>query len=876
MSRTPFGWVVPRRFILLTSVVRHGPRHPWQLALALLGVSLGVAAVVAIDLAITSATRAFSLANEAVSGRATHQIVAGPRGVPESVYVRLRRAAPEIPAAPIVEGHVLVPEIVSLPRGRSRHRTLRLLGVDPLAEGRFRPRLVAGTGGLSGAEVSRWISQPGRVRMLHETASDLGLNLDFGLDFDVGRRLSVIADGRRETLLFSSAIGVVEALDRERLRDLVVADIATAQEVLDRIGWLSRIDISIAAGPQRDASLARVAGLLPAGVRIVPAGGGVRVAEEMTRAFDLNLFMLSVLALLVGGFLIYNTMAFSVVQRREAFGILRALGATRAEIFAAVLSEAVLLAFVGAVIGLAMGQLLGYRLLGLVTTTLNDHYLVVTGATLNVSYLTYVKGVALGIGVGAIAAMVPAWEATQATPRAAAQRSILESKVGMGSASAAKWGAILIGVAVIACMIPAGGAEAGFMSLFALVAGGSLCAAAATRSLLALLSPLAVRLGGRLGAFALRSAQATLSRTGVAVAALMVALATTVGMAVMVDSFRRSVTTWLETTLQADLYLGVPGGASQRRLPPSLVDQVRGVPGVENLSTGRAIEVEGPAGSVAVIALAMAPASYRAFQILDGPSDRVWAAFNDDGAVLVTEPLSWRLGLERGDAVSLFTGRGTVGFPVAAVVRDYESERGSIIMSRTTYEKFWDDPTITGIGVYLGRGASASEVLRSIRSVLPPDRKVLVRSNREIKQASLEIFDRTFTITRVVRWLAVLVAFVGVLGALMAVQLEKGPETGVLRAQGVTRGQLWALMASQNGALGLIAGVLAIPLGTAMAVVLILVINRRSFGWSMEIYLDPAIFGQAVLLAVSAALLATILPAHRLAMASPARLLRVE
>ena len=297
---------------------------------------------------------------------------------------------------------------------------------------------------------------------------------------------------------------------------------------------------------------------------------------------------------------------------------------------------------------------------------------------------------------------------------------------------------------------------------------------------------------------------------------------------------------------------------------------------MENLSTGRAIEVEGPAGSVAVIALAMAPASYRAFQILDGPSDRVWAAFNDDGAVLVTEPLSWRLGLERGDAVSLFTGRGTVGFPVAAVVRDYESERGSIIMSRTTYEKFWDDPTITGIGVYLGRGASASEVLRSIRSVLPPDRKVLVRSNREIKQASLEIFDRTFTITRVVRWLAVLVAFVGVLGALMAVQLEKGPETGVLRAQGVTRGQLWALMASQNGALGLIAGVLAIPLGTAMAVVLILVINRRSFGWSMEIYLDPAIFGQAVLLAVSAALLATILPAHRLAMASPARLLRVE
>ena len=231
----------------------------------------------------------------------------------------------------------------------------------------------------------------------------------------------------------------------------------------------------------------------------MPAGGGVRVAEEMTRAFDLNLFMLSVLALLVGGFLIYNTMAFSVVQRREAFGILRALGATRAEIFAAVLSEAVLLAFVGAVIGLAMGQLLGYRLLGLVTTTLNDHYLVVTGATLNVSYLTYVKGVALGIGVGAIAAMVPAWEATQATPRAAAQRSILESKVGMGSASAAKWGAILIGVAVIACMIPAGGAEAGFMSLFALVAGGSLCAAAATRSLLALLSPLAVRLGGRLG-----------------------------------------------------------------------------------------------------------------------------------------------------------------------------------------------------------------------------------------------------------------------------------------------------------------------------------------------------------------------------------------
>ena len=840
---------------LWAASLRHALHHPWQLALALLGVTLGVAVVVAVDLATESARRAFRIANEAVVGRATHEVVGGPGGVPEALYVQLRQLRIDAAFAPIVEGYVL---------SRTEPvRTLKMLGVDPFAEAPFRSHARA-TGSHLDA-LRQFLLEPGAVLMTANTAAALGA--------EVGAPVAVSVNGRDVVLRLVGTISPAGSLDREALADLLIADIATAQETFDSLGHLTRVDVQTLGGAE---TLAQISRRLPVGVRVRPAGSAANVAVQMTRAFELNLLMLSALALVVGMFLIYNTMAFSVVQRRGLLGILRVLGVTRAGLFAVVLAEAVGISAAASAAGVVLGQLLARALLQLITRTLNDHYLVVSVHDVHLAPSAMLLGPLLGIAAGVAAAAAPAWEASRVAPRQALTRSDLERRVRSRLPLATAAG--IAALAVCATLLAASQASllVGFGALSALVLGFALLAPGATALMLGLLHRPARWLGGCFGSLATRGAAASLSRTAVAVAALMVALSATVGIGVMVDSFRRTVAAWLDTTLQADFYIGVPGRGPHRALPPGLPSAVSQLPGVAHLSLGRAVDLPSESGQLQVLALRMAPRSYAGFHLLEGSPERVWAAFDHDGAVLVSEPLAWRRDLHPGDDIELPTDRGRETFPIAAVYRDYESERGTVVMSRATYDTHWDDRSVTGIGVYLTRADRLDEVRDLVQRLLPRDREVLVRTTGAIKQASLEIFDRTFTITEVLRLLAAVVAFLGVVGALMALALERSREVAVLRAQGLTRREVWGIVQGQTGVLGLIAGLLSLPLGLLLALILIRVINRRSFGWSMEIYVDPWLLGQALILAVAAALLAGAYPAYRMANTSPAAALRTE
>jgi putative ABC transport system permease protein len=251
--------------------------------------------------------------------------------------------------------------------------------------------------------------------------------------------------------------------------------------------------------------------------------------------------------------------------------------------------------------------------------------------------------------------------------------------------------------------------------------------------------------------------------------------------------------------------------------------------------------------------------------------------------VFVSEPFAWRSGLGVGDEVPLPTDRGTLPFRIAGVFQDYGSEQGVIMMSRTTWSSVMDDPGVTSLGVFLAPGVSAEDGVTALRRAAAgaPDATaagaaVVIRSNAELRRTSLEVFDRTFAITAVLRALAFVVAFIGVLAALMALQLERAREFGVLRANGLTPRQLWALVTTQTGVLGLVAGLLAVPLGLVLAVVMIEVVNKRSFGWTLGIEVGGDILAQAVLLALLGALLAGLYPAWRMSKTSPALALREE
>ena len=838
--------------MLSRSSWRYGLKHPWQLALSLVGIALGVAVVVAIDLAIDNSKRAFRLATDAVSGRATHRIVGVGDSIDEAVYARLRHDHPGVAMAPIVVGTVRTPTESPL--------TLTVMGVDVFAEAPFRdtaPRL--GRGQLTQA-VRAFLTQPGAVIMTADTAERLALS--------EGMAATLLAAGREIRIQLVNVLQPRNPVERESLADLLIADIATAQELLGQLGRLSHIDLIL------NEAVTLTQASLPAGLVLESAASEFAAAEQMTAAFNLNLTMLSLLALVVGMFLIYNTMSFSVVQRRELLGRLRAVGVTRGEILRLILREATVLAVLGSLLGLLLGIGLAQQLVVLVSQTVSDLYWTAAVREVHLSPLELGKGFATGVVAALVAAAVPAVEATRISPRETLSRSAAESNVGTRVVQAAGVGSGLLAVSVLVVLIPGGSVALGFVALLSVVIGFALLAPWLTVHCLNGARRLC---RGRwiLGAMAVQGARSGLSRTAVAVAALTVALATTVGVGMMVDSFRQTVMTWLDTTLRADMYLGLPG-SDVGLFAPDFVDRVRALPGVEHLSTGWRTTIKGSEGDVALVALSMAPASYGGFELLDGDADTAWSAFDHADGVLISEPYAWRTGLSVGDTLSLHTDRGLSSWPIAAVYRDYGSDRGTLIVSRRTYDRYFDNPDASGIGIYLRKDADPGEVMIGVRELVPPEQSVVLRSNREIKDASIVVFDRTFRVTEILRTLATLVAFFGVLSALMTLELDRSREIGILRALGLTRRELWGLVQLQTGGIGLIAGVLAIPLGVALTLLLVRVINQRSFGWSMSVHFDPALLAQTVALAVAAAFLAGIYPAYKMAATPPAAALRGE
>jgi putative ABC transport system permease protein len=267
-------------------------------------------------------------------------------------------------------------------------------------------------------------------------------------------------------------------------------------------------------------------------------------------------------------------------------------------------------------------------------------------------------------------------------------------------------------------------------------------------------------------------------------------------------------------------------------------------------------------------------AGYRFTDRLEGD---IWAAFEAGDGVLVSEPLAYRRSMQVGGSVRLLTAAGERDFDVLGIYYDYGSTDGEATISRAAYDAHWDDDAVTAVGIYVRDTAAAgdlSETVRDIAASLGVDARV--RTNRVLREAAVNVFERTFAITSVLRALTGIVAFVGVFAALMALQIEKRREYAVLRAVGVTPRQVYGIVGLQTAFMGLTAGLLALPVGSALAAVMVHVINRRSFGWTIDLSIEPAALGRGVGIAVIAAVAAGAYPAARMARAAPAAALREE
>jgi len=842
---------------LRAASVRHLLRHPAQLALALIGLTLGVGTIVAVDVATASSQRAFELSLQAVNGAATHQITGGPRGIDERLYAQLRtQAAAGVPLrfAPLVTGYVTVGE-----------RTMQLIGVDPFAaaelagEGRVAAAPDPATDGVEG--LRRWLTEPGAVVMSAAAAQELGLN---------GRFDVTVGGVRQRATLIGRIADAGPGLDAALL-----TDIAQAQEWLGAVGRLSRIDVRVAGGAP-DAALAWLRAHLPADLELHATRAQARETFAMTDAFTTNLKAMSLLALLVGAFLIYGAVSFAVLQRRATLAVLRALGATRGEVLAVVLGEAAVLGVVGSLCGVLLGVALGRGLVGLVSQTINDLYFVVTVNQVTVPVSGVVAALCAGPATALAAALLPALEVAASAPQLGLARSVLETRaVRVARALAAVSALLAVGAGLIA-WVSGRSLLAGFATLFMLL----LSVAAVTPAALRVLAQAAARLGARLSPVARLACgdiAASLSRTGVASAALGMALTAMIGVAIMVESFRESLREWLIHTLRADVYVSAPGPAeaSQRRLDPAVIRALLATPGIRDHSESRRVEVASPRGALDLNAVRLAHASYAALQFTQGDAAHAWPQFAR-GAILVSEPLAWRLGLAPHDTLTLTTAAGPRAFAVAGVYREYGNDRGEVLMSLGTYQRLWADEAISGLGIYLAPGVEARRAVGELRAAAGGRQALLIRSNADIRALSMGIFERTFVITRVLYWLAAGVAAVALVSALLAWELERSRELAILRSLGLTPWGTALLVLAQTTFMGVAALAAAIPAGLLTALVLTGVINRRAFGWQIGLHLTPAQFTDALWLALGAALAAGVYPAWRSARAPLAQGLREE
>jgi putative ABC transport system permease protein len=830
--------------LLLRAGLRYQLRHPWQLFLALIGVAMGVAVVLAVDMANDASKAAFQVSAEEIRGTATHRLVGRAGRLPEQHYADLFRD----PAAP-----PMAPVITTRARIEGTEGRFRVVGVDVFAEGTFRDQLTTVVGGQG--SLGDWLTEPGAAAISRSAATRL--------DIDLGGRLTARFEGT------STPLRIQSIFDDDSLasRDLVFVDIATAQALTGWYGEISHVDLALTPGEAQE--LARS---LDAGTRLVAIDDQLGETAGLSSAFELNLTAMSLLALLVGLFLIFNAISFSIVQRRRLLGRLRAVGVTRTEIRRLVLLEAAMIAVVGSVLGTLLGAWLADRLTLIVAATISALYYDVTADALRWSPITLAKAWLLGIGGTLLAAWLPARQAAATPPLTTLSRAALESSTRTQLPRIGIAGAALVMIGLGTATLAPGGIVMAFIGLFLMLIGA------------AMISPLALRLAHLLlrrlplhgvARMAVRDLDRHLSRLGTAGAALMVALAASVGVAVMVDSMRGAVGDWLDALLTADVYIASEAFEDGAPLPSSVVVEAGTLPVVTGFSSYRDRELQLGGRRVTLIAAELAEASRVGFEFVDRTPADPWSGF-DAGEVLISEPLAYRLQLDAGDMLVLPTPGGDRRFAISAVFRDFASEHGRVFIKRQSYIQHWQDEATDTLALFRDRDTGVEALLDGLDAAFAERNDLAFTAAAEIRAESMRIFDRTFRITDVLRWLSIAVAFVGVFSALMALQLERRKEYAVLRALGLTRRQVSLLIVTESLALGIVAALLAMPVGLAMAWVLTAEIQLRAFGWSMPLSYFPEPYLTVLVNGAVAGLLASLLPAWRSAHQNPAPQLRED
>jgi len=856
---------------LFQNVILRHLRYEWgKLLLAVAGVAIGVAVFISIRLANTTAFQAFTTSLDAVSGRANLQVLSNDGlGFDERFIARLRRSPAVLGAAPAIEQYAQVEDSLELASPGGGLPVL-IFGIDVFAEGAFRVYDFEDDG--AGDAGLQFLLRRNAIIITDKLARQYGLRQ--------GDSIRMVAGGNRVAFQVAAIMkpqGTASALGG----NFALLDIASAQEVFGRIGRLDRIDLLVRSGELQDVR-EYLSTIAPPGVVIrEPQSRGAQAAK-MLESFDLNLTALAFIALFVSMFIIYNTMLTNTLRRRRELGILRALGATRGFIVALFLGEAALIGLLGVAAGLPLGIGLARLALDQVTRTISALYILTVTDQLVIDGATLLAGAAIGVAASVISALPAALEGARAHPRETFSVQTLEAKISLNLpkiftatalALAASLAAAFLGDRLMSPML--GFASAGFLLL-----GVALLTPAVVSGAGRLLGRTIKRLAGVEGELANAYLLASPGRTSTAIAALMTAIAMLIGISTMVDSFRRTVEYWMRQTISADLYLTVSSNRLSARtltpLPGPVLRYLDSLPEARTVDALRRIRLGYRDGAIYVSGarfnISEREASL-AFQ--EGEWDEVMAAL-DTGAVAVSEGFALRFDRDLGDTIILGTPTGPRSLRIAGIYYDYSSDAGTVMMKRGPFSAIFADSSINNVAIHL-RDPSAAEMVRGkIERRFGGRYGLLIYSNRALRDEALDVFDQTFAITYALQLVAVIVAAIGVANTLAALVVERSREIGILKAIGATAAQLRKMTLVQAGLIGIASQVLGAGAGLLLSMILIYVINRVSFGWTIQLVVAPEILLFSGILVILTAFVAGLVPANAAARKPVADVVKAE
>jgi len=799
-------------------------RDPFRAVITILGVAIGVAVFLSIRLTNAQTMQSFQESVDLVLGKSDAVIHADGLSFDETHLKKLHALRESIKVYPVVEGYGI--------ESRSGE-VVEILGTDLLQDSGIR-------------DFSLQTVESDLKGLLPIVLDPRGIVLPEkfipGTQFQAGDSIDFLINGQEKKLTVTAILenkGIAKALNG----NFAMMDIAAAQLALGKIGKLDRIDVEFLGEKNFDSVRQKISAVLPEFLRIDRPQRKSQQVEKMLRAFQYNLTALSFVALLVGLYLIYNMIALSVVRRRMEIGTLRALGATPTLIAIIFFLEAGILGTIGSFLGIGLGYFFAQFSLDAISITINNLYVPSYVTEVDFEWRQMWPYLLLGVGLSFVSALIPAYDAARTPPTLVMRRGSYDLKLFLGNRKLNQSAVGTLVLAAISAQLPAidNFPYFGFLSVFLLILGLSLFSPSALLLARRLLHGFCKNWFGAEGMLASMNLSQNVGRNALAVSSLAIAFMMVISMSIMVHSFRQTVTVWIGQTLRADIFIRIAGGRDidyQYTLPADRVASLKNIPGVAAIDQFRAIDIsynDKPVvlatGDFSVLA------RYGNLIIKTGPNaqelDRWMVGHN---RAIVSEAFSLKHNVTVGDRLSLKTPKGSLELEIAAVYFDYSRERGYIILDRTTFLENYQDSDINSFIIYLADKNRLEEVRQTVLDTLGKEYQLIIRSNAELKKDVMEIFDKTFAITYALEIIAIGVAVLGLFNTLIALILERRREVGILRFLGAFKSQIKRMVLIEAGILGLIGSLMGLIAGIVVSIILIFVINKQSFGWTIQMH----------------------------------------